>query len=353
MQDVLVLVGATASGKTELLELLFGPGGPRAGAAELVSADSMQAYRGMDIGTAKPGPSLRAGLPHHLLDIRNPDEPFSAGDFVGLAASAIGEIIGRGRLPIVSGGTGFYVRNLLLGMPTVPVADPAIRADVAADLERLGPGALRSELAAGDPVSAARIHPNDLYRLTRALEIVRATGRPLASFLPERAAAKASAPPAPGPADRRWLLVHYRRPRGELAVRIAARVDAMFAAGLPAEVARLRAAGYGKESPGMKAIGYAEFFELEASGGPGDASPDAIRDRIVLDTLHYAKRQETFFRGLARALSERPAGTFRLVALEASSPSEDAGRLACLLDESFGPDAPGWSSPERGEATHA
>jgi tRNA dimethylallyltransferase len=251
--------------------------------AEVVSAVSMQAYRGMDIGTAKPDVATLAALPHRLIDIRDPSEQYTAGDFVRLADEACAEIAAAGRLPVVSGGTGFYARNFICGLPTAPAADPAIRAAVAADLAARGEAALRAELAAADTASAARIHPNDTYRLTRALEIVRATGRPMSAF----------AAPAEARGRYRFLVLGVERPREELESRIAARVDAMLAAGLKAELASLRAAGYGPGDPGMQAIGYREFFERE----PGEAAA-SLRDRIVLDTRRYAKRQMTFFKSL-------------------------------------------------------
>jgi len=326
MYGMMVLVGATGAGKTALLDALFGPGGPLGGGAEVVSADSMQAYRGMDIGTAKPDAEFRRRLPHHLLDVRDPDRQFTAGDFVRLAEEATESIQARGRLPVVAGGTGYYVRNLLFGLPSAPAADAATRAAVAADLARLGPLALRAELAKGDPASADRIHANDLYRLTRAVEILRATGRPLADFLPERHAAGGAAPGGHG------LFVHYRRHREELAARIAARVDAMFAAGLPDEVGRLRASGYGRESPGMKAIGYAEFFELEAEGLTGPKLLAAVRARIVTDSLKYAKRQETFFRGLAKSLEAAETDRrFGVRVVDAGDSAADAVRVASML----------------------
>ncbi|MDA8410069.1 MAG: tRNA (adenosine(37)-N6)-dimethylallyltransferase MiaA [Treponema sp.] len=335
--SVLVLVGPTASGKTDLLASLFGKGAAFEGRAEVISADSMQAYRGMDIGTAKPGSDLLDSLPHHLLDMRDPDEQFTVGDFVSLAEVAIIDIISRGRLPIVAGGTGYYIRSLILGLPDAPPSDPAIRAAVAADLARLGPSALRAELASGDPASASRIHPNDLYRLTRALEILRATGRPLSDFLPAAVhqagsvsggvsggasggeagcvEGAASVHPSRRPA-RSWHFVHYRRPREELASRIASRVDRMLAAGLADEVDSLVAKGYGTKAPGMRAIGYAEFLELRGAGLAGQALLEAARARIVVDSIKYAKRQETFFRGIARAL--RHNGAFEDGALENS-----------------------------------
>ena len=313
---VLVLVGPTASGKTALLDALFGFPGARASRglpeAVVLSADSMQAYRGMDIGTAKPDRALLSRLPHRLIDIKDVKEQYTAGEFVALADFACEEAWAAGRLPIVSGGTGFYVRNFICGLPSGPAAEPGIRAQVAADLEALGPGALRAELASADPASAARIHERDLYRLTRALEIVRATGRPMADFAP-------SDLPRAG---YRFALFGVERPREELAARIAARVGEMMDSGLAAEVASLVASGAEAGDPGMQAIGYREFFDPSirgsvspgglAAGGdtggapaggapgtnsilPGDA---AVAEAIVRDTRRYAKRQMTFFRKL-------------------------------------------------------
>ncbi len=296
---VIVLVGPTASGKTALLDELFGSAASRGARglpeAEVVSADSMQAYRGMDIGTAKPDAGLRSRLPHRLIDILDPREQYSAGDFVRLADEACRAIAASGKLPIVSGGTGFYVRNFICGPPSAPAADPDIRASVAADLAARGEAALRAELAAGDPESEARIHPNDLYRLTRALEILRATGKPMAAFAAPKAARSAY----------RFLVLGVKRDRDELGRRIDARVDAMLEQGLAEEVAALAASGLGPGDPGMKAIGYREFFDTAAGGGPGVVAfdPAAVaRDRVAaaikLDTRRYAKRQMTFFRAL-------------------------------------------------------
>jgi tRNA dimethylallyltransferase len=287
---ILVLVGPTASGKTALLDAIFGSRAAREAyglpEAEVISADSMQAYRGLDIGTAKPDAGLLARLPHRLLDIRDIDEQYSAGDFARLADLACAEIAAAGKLAVVSGGTGYYVRNFICGLPAAPAADPRIREEVTRDLAERGPGALRAELAALDPESAARIHAKDLYRLTRALEIIRATGRPLAEF---------AAPTGPRP-GLRLAVVGVSRPREELAARIDARVDAMMEAGLAEEVAALRRGGRGAGDPGMQAIGYREF--LAAGGGVGESSPAEIAEAIKRDTRRYAKRQMTFFRGL-------------------------------------------------------
>lgn len=277
-----VLVGPTASGKTELLFDLFAARERRFFcAAEIISADSMQVYRGMDIGTAKPSPGERALLPHHLIDIFEPSEQYSAGDFVRLADSASSDIASRGGLPVISGGTGFYVKNFVCGLPTVPASDPEIRAQVASELAERGPEALRAELEAGDPGSARRIHERDLYRLSRAVEVLRGSGRPLSDF----------APPSGIRAGLDLLLVELTRPREELYARIDARVERMFALGLAAEVEALRSRGLGAEAPGMKAIGYREFLE------PG-LSPAEIEELVKRDSRRYAKRQETFFAGL-------------------------------------------------------
>lgn len=241
----------------------------------------MQAYRGMDIGTAKPDAALISALPHHLIDIKDPDEQYTAGEFVRLADSLIGGMRSR-VLPIISGGTGFYLKNFIIGPPPAPPSDPAVRKQVQEDLRRFGISTLRDELLNADPESYARIAYNDVYRLTRALEIIRASGKPLSAFAPSES-------PRSG---YRFLVLGVERPREELRERIAQRVEAMFIAGLPAEVARLRKMGYNADCPGMQAIGYREFFELEDSG------MDAIMAAITLHTRQYAKRQMTFFKSL-------------------------------------------------------
>jgi tRNA dimethylallyltransferase len=257
----------------------------------------MQVYRGMDIGTAKPESAELERLPHELIDIRDPDEQYSAGDFVRDADEAMARIHAAGKLAVVSGGTAFYLKNFIYGCPGAPPSDAGTRAAVKGDLERLGPEALMRELAEADPVSASRIHLNDRYRLTRAVEVVRRSGRALSEF-------RAGTDPRPG---YRFLLVGLERPRDELYARIDARVEAMFSAGLPAEVAALRAAGYGFGDPGMRAIGYREFAALEALDGdgsgprPGIGPEDillAIKEQIKMNSRRYAKRQLAFMRAL-------------------------------------------------------
>ncbi|MDR1898434.1 MAG: tRNA (adenosine(37)-N6)-dimethylallyltransferase MiaA [Treponema sp.] len=286
---VLVLFGPTASGKTEILRRLFvdGPAIP----AEVVSADSMQVYRGMDIGTAKPDREERERLPHHLIDIRNPDEQFNAGDFVRLASDICLDIRRRGKLPVVSGGTGFYLKNFILGLPAAPPSDPAIRRALKGELRERGAAALMEELERADPVSAGRIHRNDQYRLIRALEVCRLTGRPLSSFAPP------GGEEGEGPRSRfRFLLIALERDRDDLYRRINARCAAMFRRGLAGELRGLWEAGYGPDDPGMRAIGYREFFVEEEPGRyrlSGDiASVEAL---VARNSRRYAKRQICYF----------------------------------------------------------
>jgi tRNA dimethylallyltransferase len=290
---VLVLFGPTASGKTDLLLRLFGQGGsPK---AEIVSADSMQVYRGMDIGTAKPSTEERRRLPHHLIDIRNPDEQFTAGDFVRLAREAIDGIARRGSIPIVAGGTGFYLKNLVLGLPEAPPSDPVIRETLKAELHEKGAAALMEELARFDSVSAEKIHPNDEYRLLRALEVQRLCGRPLSSF---------NVPGGNVPPGYDFRVIGLYRPREELYRRINARCADIFNNGLPDEVRGLYNAGYTPRDPGLRAIGYREFFiEDPPASGVFRLSRDiaGVREMVAMNSRRYAKRQITFFSSLPGA----------------------------------------------------
>jgi tRNA dimethylallyltransferase len=256
----------------------------------VISADSMQAYKGMDIGTAKPGPELRARLPHELMDIKEPDEQYTAGEFVARADALCAGLDAQGKLPLISGGTGFYLRNFVCGMPSAPQADAGVRAKVSADLLNLGAQALRDELLRADPESANRIHERDIYRLTRAVEILRTSGKAPSSFA-------ASSSPRRG---YDFLIIGVERPREELKARIDQRVKAMFSAGLSAEVETLRYRGYHASCPGLKAIGYREFFEMEGAG------LEEIADAISLHSLQYAKRQMTFLRALPGIIWIKP-----------------------------------------------
>jgi tRNA dimethylallyltransferase len=318
---VLVLFGPTASGKTNVLLRLLDGGLDRrdpSRRAEVVSADSMQVYRGMDIGTAKPSAQERERLPHHLIDIRTPNEQFNAGDFVRLALEAIADIARRGAFPVVCGGTGFYLKNLILGLPESPPADEAIRAALKGELREKGAAALMEELAGGDPVSAQRIHPNDTYRLLRALEVLRLTGRPLSSFgvsgqkivlnsttedtefLIRKSSLLRETPWLINSGiNYRFILVGLSRAREELYRRIDARCAAMFAQGLPDEARRLYDMGYTPRDPGLRAIGYREFFVQDEAGGYYLSHDIAgVQALVAQNSRRYAKRQITFFASL-------------------------------------------------------
>jgi tRNA dimethylallyltransferase len=252
----------------------------------------MQVYRGMDIGTAKPSALERERLPHHLIDIRNPDEQFNAGDFVRLALEAIAGIARRGALPVVCGGTGFYLKNLILGLPEAPPADEAIRAALKRELKEKGAAALMEELARCDPASAEKIHLNDTYRLLRALEVTRLSGRPLSSF-------GVSGKNEELTPHCRYLVVGLSRPREELYRRINERCAAMFSQGLPDEVRRLYDMGYTPRDPGLRAIGYREFF-VQDEDGSYHLSCDipGVQALAAQNSRRYAKRQITFFSSL-------------------------------------------------------
>jgi tRNA dimethylallyltransferase len=300
---VLILFGPTASGKTNVLLRLFGSGSAFPRRVEIVSADSMQVYRGMDIGTAKPSAEELARLPHHLIDIRSPEEQFNAGDFVRLAEEAIVDIAGRGAFPVVAGGTGFYLKNLALGLPEAPPADAAIRAALKLELQEKGAGALMTELARFDPVSAAKIHPHDEYRLLRALEVLRLSGRPLSSFGASGSDPVNSAFDSRQRCPRfRFLTIGLFRPREELYRRIDERCAAMFSQGLPDEVRGLYEKGYTPNNPGLRAIGYREFF-VEDEAGHFSLSGDlaGVQALIAQNSRRYAKRQITFFASLPEA----------------------------------------------------
>ena len=293
---VLILFGPTASGKTALLERLFGFGEKKfPGPVEIISADSMQVYRGMDIGTAKPSPEERAKIPHHLIDIRDPNEQFSAGEFVRLTEEACLSAAGRGALPVVSGGTGFYIKNLVMGLSEAPPSDLVIRRELKEELSLRGASSLLEELAKADPVSASRIHVNDEYRLLRALEVFRLTGCPLSSYASPWTRALSPVGLCENARPFRFLLIGLRRGREELYDRINARAATMFHAGLPGEVRRLYEAGFTPEDPGLRAIGYREFFVEEAGAWRLSEDLAGVEALVAQNSRRYAKRQITFF----------------------------------------------------------
>jgi tRNA dimethylallyltransferase len=252
---------------------------------EVINADSMQAYRWLDIGTAKPPQQLRALIPHHLIDIFEPTHQFNAGQFVHLAERLIPEIRRRGSTPILCGGTAYYLRSFITGLPDAPPGDPEIRRQLKTEVEQRGLQALLDELERDDPLTRSRVKERDTYRIVRALEVYRSSGKPLSVFTN----------PTEPRQDYEFLLLGLMRERSELYSRIEQRVERMFREGLVAEVSSLLKMGLGFEDPGMRGIGYREFFELRK----GCATLETVKQLIKRNSRRYAKRQITFFKSLA------------------------------------------------------
>jgi tRNA dimethylallyltransferase len=286
---LIAIVGPTAVGKTALAIALAQQLG-----GEIISADSRQVYRLMDIGTAKPTSAEQAAAPHHLIDIRNPDEDFSLASYQDLAMAAIAATLARGRAPLLVGGTGQYLAAVLEGwqIPRVP-PQPELRAALEREAGAQGVAALHARLAAIDPAAAASIGPTNLRRIIRALEVHAVSGRPISAQQTRR--------PPPYQVRTIWLT----RPREELYARADARVDAMVAAGLAAEVAGLVARGYSWELPAMSSLGYVQLRPyLE-----GTASLEACVERLKFDTHSFIRRQQAWFRrlpGLEHWTPDRP-----------------------------------------------
>ena len=275
---VVVVFGPTAVGKTDFL-LHFEH------IAEIINSDSLQVYRHMSIGTAKPDNSVTCRIPHHLIDCIDPDDEFSAGDFVREADRLCQEIFNHGKLPVISGGTGFFLKNFIYGLPSAPASSEEIRIQLQKRLEKEGLEALREELHSKDPESWERIKPLDSYRILRALEVFYSSGSPLSDFkLPDTVRS-----------GYRFLLIGLIRDRAELYERINGRVEAMFRAGLPEEYKKLRAMGYRSFCPGLSAIGYREFSLMEELGS---LTLNDVKELIKQNSRNYAKRQITFFKAL-------------------------------------------------------
>lgn len=284
MVPAVLLMGPTASGKSALaLALAQMLGG------EVVSVDSAQVYRGMDIGTAKPSAAERARVPHHLIDIVDPTDAYSAARFVRDALAAIAAVRARGRVPIVAGGTMLYFKALTQGLSALPPGDATVRAALDARAAREGWPALHAELARVDPATAARLAPADAQRIQRALEVHAVTGRPLSSLQGRRAGAPLGAAVAIAlvPPDRQRL--HDA---------IARRFDAMLAAGLVAELRELRRRyALTPQMPSMRCVGYRQAWEFV----DGAIDADALRAKGVAATRQLAKRQLTWLRATPAA----------------------------------------------------
>ena len=293
----IALMGPTASGKTALaLEWAQRLGG------EIVSVDSALVYRGLDIGAAKPSADEQARVPHHLIDLREPWQPYSAAEFAADARKAMDGIAARGKLPILAGGTGLYFRALLTGLSPMPEADPATRMQLSAEAAARGWAALHGELARIDPVAAARIHATDAQRIQRALEVYRLSG----STISDWHRATCAQPRLP---YRVLKLVLAPAERAVLHGRIAQRFDAMLASGFLDEVARLRglpplqAHPQPLELPALRAVGYRQAWEhLD-----GSTDTATFRDRAIFATRQLAKRQLTWLRGELDARWADPA----------------------------------------------
>lgn len=275
---ILVIAGPTAVGKTA-----FAIHAASAFNGEIISCDSMQIYRGMDIGTAKPSKEELERTPHHLIDIADPSDEFSAARFSDMAQMAIEDVSNRGRLPIICGGTGLYLDGILYEMDygNSP-SDPDIRRELEEIYEKSGPLPLHEELKKRDPVAAEAIHPNNVKRMIRALERLRLGEKSLKPFSSERIRKEGLDP----------LLIGLTRPREELYERIDLRVDKMMEEGLEEEVKRLSESGLTLENTSMLGIGYKEIYQYLQGGSTID---EAVK-KIKTGTRHYAKRQFTWFR---------------------------------------------------------
>ena len=277
-KPVVVMVGPTAVGKSRVaIEVA------KAFETEVLTADSRQVYRGMDVGTDKPLPEERQGVPHRLIDLVNPDDSFNAGVYRRRALDEIERLYRDRRLPLVVGGTGLYVRTILKGLCDAPPTDPIVRAALRQEAKDQGHDRLYARLVAVDPVAAARLHPRDESKVLRALEVYQLSGRRMSEFQQEH-----------GFAERPFsaLIIGLNRDRAALYRRIEERIDWQLAHGLIEETEQLLAQGYQRDSAAMKGLGYRQVAEHLA--GEYDAA-EMVR-RFKRDTRHFSKRQMTWFR---------------------------------------------------------
>lgn len=283
---VIVIFAPTATGKTALTLKLFGSGSHSLfkDKAEIISADSMAVYKYMNIGTAKPDKTVLSQIPHHLIDFLEPNCQFSVNEFVRRSDLLCSEIYSRGKIPAIVGGTGFYIRNFLLGLPETPESNAEIRTQLKNELEKSGIDFMYEKLKLVDNESAKKINKNDAYRILRALEVFYLTGKPRSSFsLSEKLRENYD-----------FFTVILERDRSDLYERIDMRIEQMFSQGLEQEVQSLIEKGFTKDDAGMKAIGYREFFE-------GFDSPAEIKEKIKHDSHKYAKKQYVFMKGICNA----------------------------------------------------
>lgn len=275
-EPILAVVGPTASGKTATALALAQEFG-----GELVGADSVQVYRGFDIGSAKPNAAELAGIAHHMIDIAEADQPIDAAEYAALADTAIDSVFERGRVPIVVGGTGLWLRALLRGLVELPKVDPGLRAELSREADTVGVAAMHNRLREVDPLAAENIHANDRVRILRALEVHRQTGRPLGELQREHSLG--------GPRYNAHIYVLWEDP-DVLTARIVSRTDTMLRLGFRDEVARLLA----RFGPDVRALGSVGYREMVAHVA-GNASMEETRTRIVQSTRIYARRQRTWW----------------------------------------------------------
>jgi tRNA dimethylallyltransferase len=291
------LIGATCSGKTSLAIAVAAGGG-----LEILSADSRQVYRRLDAGTAKPLPDERRAVPHHLVDIAEPSEVYTAARFGREARTAAVEIRARGKIPFLVGGSGLYLRAAEEGLFAGPEANGELRQELAAEAEAHGDAALHARLAAVDPQAAARLHPADRVRVIRALEVHAATGIPLSEHHRRHRESLVTD---------RLLRFGIEWPTRLLESRIEARVESMLAAGWVEEVRGLLAEGVPPAAPAFRALGYPEVCALVR----GEIDTDEARRRITLATRQFAKRQRTWFRKVEDVTWHRVTSEQELAAL--------------------------------------
>ena len=279
-RQAILLMGPTASGKTDLAISLC-----KRFPCEVISVDSALVYRGMDIGTAKPDAATLARTPHRLIDILDPEQSYSAGEFVRDACREMDDVFAAGRIPLLAGGTMMYFRALTRGIAELPAADDELRLAIDAEAAQRGWPAMHAELQSVDPAAAARIKPRDRQRIQRALEVYRASGTPLSAWQEDS---------TPARDDVDYLKVGLNiEPRSVLHDRIAQRLDAMLAQGFLGEVERLRRRpGLSLDHPSMRSVGYRQFWQhLD-----GDTDFEEARDRALFATRQLAKRQITWLR---------------------------------------------------------
>ena len=279
----MVLFGPTAVGKTALTEELFSKG------FEIINADSVQVYRYLDIASAKPEKELVEKIPHHLVDIRFPWEQYTSGDFCKDAERLIKEINERGNIPLITGGTAYYFKQLLYGPSSTPESNPKTREEIQRTIDDIGLDKAYEMLMSLDMEAAKKIDKNDRYRISRALEVIKDTGRPLSSFPVSDTLRE----------DIDFVIIGLKREKKELEERIRKRVDIMFDSGAVREMKALLSMGADLSWPGMQGIGYREWFNAMESG---EVNISIIKDMIIRSSIKYAKRQMTFFSSFSDTL---------------------------------------------------